>query len=185
MAALEQETEVVAAVCTHNQEHNKGSITHVQGVAEHNIRKGSHIHCPAYDRICSCCHKLGHLLSRRESTVRLRRRVIFHITSGLGILYTDLTMYKFNFYTLIQISAHHYVIINVNLYYSNSAPWHSRREGEYHNRNTIMQLFRNSSPSSFNRSSQRSWLFIHIWYYRFIIIIVRLSGLCGLYFKRK
>ena len=45
------------------------------------MHKGGHIYCPAYDKVCSCCHKVGHFARVCRSRQRPHQQVPLNDTS--------------------------------------------------------------------------------------------------------
>ena len=74
MVVQEQETDMVATL--HNPQLGaQQRKSHACPGCGGTLHKGGRIHCPAYDKVCSCCHKVGHFARVCRSKRRSHQQV--------------------------------------------------------------------------------------------------------------
>ena len=74
MVVQEQETDMVAKL--HNRlPRAQQRKSHTCPGCGGTLHKGGRIHCPAYDKVCSCCHKVGHFARVYRSKQRSHQQV--------------------------------------------------------------------------------------------------------------
>ena len=74
MVVQEQETDMVATLHS-PQLGAQQRKSHACPGCGGTLHKGGHIHCPAYDKVCSCCHKVGHFAGVCRSKQRSHQQV--------------------------------------------------------------------------------------------------------------
>ena len=74
MVVQEQETNMVATL--HNpQPETQQRKSYICPGWGGTLHKGGRIYCPAYDKVCSCCHKVGHFARVCRSKQRSHQQV--------------------------------------------------------------------------------------------------------------
>ena len=80
MVVQEQETDMVA-IFRNPQLGAQQRKSHACPGCGETLHKGGHIHCPACDKVCSCCHKVGHFARVCRSRQRSHQKVSLNDSS--------------------------------------------------------------------------------------------------------